>query len=197
MLVKVTSLCFAGGYNSVYEVAWEDNLRDFIEYYDDEYDIKISEDEIINREYQKYLTDCAYRWLDISTDDKVSYGNVKIISPTEYNFATDKAEFDMPLSELNLIRELVKKDTKLLERFKQICNERFKARDGFIPLYNAPNLERNCYSWNKWQLGALFDAFFYDAFEEYQDDCQDYDDAMDVLNNGDYWDCNNKDYINL
>ena len=53
MLVKVTSLCFAGGYNSVYEVAWEDNLREFIEYYDDEYEIKISEDEITNRKYQK------------------------------------------------------------------------------------------------------------------------------------------------
>lgn len=46
MLVKVTSLCFAGGYNSVYEVAWEDNLKEFIEYYDEEYDIKISEDDI-------------------------------------------------------------------------------------------------------------------------------------------------------
>lgn len=118
MLVKVTSLCFAGGYNSVYECAWDDNLEDFINYYNDEYDIKISEDEIINNEYQKYLTDCAYQWLEVCTDEKITFENVKIISPTEYNFETDKAEFDMPLSELNLIRELVKKDTKLLERFK-------------------------------------------------------------------------------
>ena len=44
---------------------------------------------------------------------------------------------------------------------------------------------------------AWLDAYFYDAFEEYSDDCQDYDDAMDVLNNNDYWDCNNKEYINL
>ena len=197
MLVKVTSLCFAGGYNSVYEVAWEDNLREFIEYYDDEYDIKISEDEIINREYQKYLTDCAYRWLDICTDDKVSYGNVKIISPKEYNFETDKVEFDMPLTELNLIREVVKKDTTLLKRFNQICNERFKEHSGYVPFYKAPSLDRACCSWNEYQLGALFDAYFYDAFEEYNDDCQDYDDAMDVLNNNDYWDCTNKEYLNL
>lgn len=197
MLVKVTSLCFAGGYNSVYEAAWEDNLREFIEYYDDEYDIKISEDEIINREYQKYLTDCAYRWLDICTDDKVSYGNVKIISPKEYNFETDKVEFDMPLTELNLIREVVKKDTTLLKRFNQICNERFKEHSGYVPFYKAPSLDRTCCSWNEYQLGALFDAYFYDAFEEYNDDCQDYDDAMDVLNNNDYWDCTNKEYLNL
>ena len=197
MLVKVTSLCFAGGYNSVYEVAWEDNLKEFIEYYDDEYDIKISEDEIINEEYQKYLTDCAYRWLDVCTDNKVSYGNVKIIRPKEYNFETDKTEFDMPLSELNLMRELVKKDTTLLKYFKQICNERFKPRDGFVPFYTAPNLNETCYSWNKWQLGALFDAYFYDAFRDYQEDCQDYDDARDILNNNDYWTCTNKELENL
>ena len=197
MRIKVISEMFAGGYNSVYEWAWEDSLKDFIEYYDDEHDIKISEDEIINKKYQKYLTDCAKRWLDLCTDDKISYGNVEVISPREYNFETDKVEFDMPLTELNLIREVVKKDTKLLERFKQICNERFKARDGFIPLYNAPNLERNCYSWNKWQLGALFDTYFYDAFEEYNDDCQDYDDAKNILSNNDYWTCTNKEYINL
>ena len=187
MRLNVISLCFEGGYNSVYEQAWNHSF-DYID---------ISEDEIVNRKYREYLTDCAHCWLDKCTDDKVSYGNVKIISPKEYNFETDKVEFDMPLTELNLIRELVKKDTKLLERFKQICDERFKARDGFIPLYSAPSLDSNCYVWNKWQLGALFDTYFYDDFEEYQEDCQGYDDAIDILNNNDYWDCNNKEYINL
>lgn len=197
MRIKVMSGMFAGGYNSVYEQAWLDGLENFIDYYNNEYDIEISEDEIINKKYQEYLTDCAYRWLDVCTDDKVSYGNVKIISPKEYNFETDKAEFDMPLTELNLIRELVKKDTTLLKRFKQICNERFKAHSGYVPFYKTPNLDHTCYLWNKWQLGALFDAYFYDVFEEYREDCQDYDDAMEVLNNNDYWDCNNKEYINL
>lgn len=197
MRLTVISLCFEGGYNSVYEQAWNDSLESFIDYYNDEYDIKISEDEIVNRKYQEYLTDCAHCWLDKCTDDKISYGNVKIISPKEYNFETDKVEFDMPLTGLNLIRELVKKDATLLKRFNKICDERFTARDGFIPLYNAPNIDHDCYVWNKWQLGALFDAYFYDAFEEYQEDCQGYDDAMDILNNNDYWECNNKDYINL
>lgn len=109
MRVKVVSEMFAGGYNSVYEQAWQDSLEEFIYYYNNEYDIEISEDEIINEKYQDYLTDCAHRWLDVCTDDKVSYGNVEIISPKEYNFETDKVEFDMPLTELNLIRELVKK----------------------------------------------------------------------------------------
>lgn len=197
MRVKVVSLMFAGGYNSVYEQAWNDSLENFIDYYNNEYDIEISEDEIINRKYQEYLTDCAYCWLDVCTDDKVSYGNIKIISPKEYNFETDKVEFDMPLSELDLMREIVKRDTKLLERFNQICNERFTGHSGYIPFYKAPNLDRTCCSWNEYQLGALFDTYFYDAFEEYSGDCQDYDDAIDVLNNNDYWDCNNKDYINL
>lgn len=197
MRVKVISEMFAGGYNSVYEVAWKDGLEDFINSYNDEYDIKISEDEIINQEYEKYLKDCAYRWLDVCTDDKVSYGNVEIISPKEYNFETDKVEFDMPLTELNLIRELVKKDKALLLRFKQICIERFTEHSGYVPFYKAPNLDRNCYGWNEHQLGALFDAYFYGAFEEYREDCQDYDDAKNVLNNNDYWDCNNKEYINL
>lgn len=197
MRIKVISLCFEGGYNSVYESAWNDSLESFINYYNDEYGIEISEDEIVNRKYQDYLTDCAHCWLDKCTDDKISYGNVKIISPKEYNFETDKVEFDMPLTELNLIRELVKKDKALLLRFNQICIERFKERDSYIPFYKAPNLDCNCYLWNKWQLGALFDAYFYDAFEEYQEDCQGYDDAMDILNNNDYWDCNNKEYINL
>ena len=197
MLVKVTSLCSEGGYNSVYEVAWEDNLREFIEYYDDEYDIKISEDDIKEENYQGYLEDCAVQWLDVCTDEKITFENVKIIRPKEYNFETDKAEFDMPLSELNLMRELVKKDTTLLKYFKQICNERFKARDGFVPWYNAPNLERNCYSWNKWQLGALFDAYFYDAFEDYHEDCQDYDDAREILNNESFWKCTNKELEKL
>lgn len=197
MKVKVISLCFEGGYNSVYECAWDDNLEDFINYYNDEYDIKISEDEIINNEYQKYLTDCAYQWLEVCTDEKITFENVKIISPTEYNFETDKVEFDMPLSELNLMRELVKKDKALLLRFNQICIERFKARDGFVPLYNSPNLERNCYSWNKWQLGALFDTYFYDAFEDYHEDCQDYDDARNILSDNDYWTCTNKEYLDL
>ena len=197
MRVKVVSLCFEGGYNSVYEQAWNDNLEEFINYYNDEYDIKISDDEIVNRKYQEYLTDCAHCWLDKCTDDKISYGNVEVISPKEYNFETDKVEFDMPLTELNLIRELVKKDKALLLRFNQICIERFTEHSGYVPFYKAPNLDSNCYLWNKFQLGALFDAYFYDAFEEYQKDCQGYDDAMDILNNNDYWDCNNKDYINL
>lgn len=197
MRVKVVSGMFAGGYASVYEQAWNDGLEDFIYHYYDEYSIEISEDEIINKEYQEYLTVCANRWLDVCTDDKVSYGNVEVIRPKEYNFETDKVEFDMPLTELNLIRELVKKDKALLLRFKQICIERFTEHSGYVPFYNAPNLDSNCYAWNKWQLGALFDAYFYDAFRDYQEDCQDYDDAMDVLNNNDYWECTNKEYINL
>lgn len=197
MLVKVTSLCFAGGYNSVYEVAWEDNLREFIEYYDDEYDIKISEDEITNKKYQEYLTDCAYQWLEVCTDEKITFENVKIIRPKEYNFETDKAEFDMALSELNLMRELVKKDKALLLRFNQICIERFKARDGFVPFYKAPNLDRTCRSWNEWQLGALFDTYFYDTFKEYSDDCQDYDDAKEILSNESFWRIDNKELERL
>ena len=188
---------FAGGYNSVYEQAWQDSLENFIYHYFDEYDIEISEDEIINKEYQKYLTNCAHRWLDVCTDDKISYGNVEVISPREYNFETDKVQFELPLTELNLMREVVKKDTTLLKRFNQICNERFKEHGGYVPFYKAPSLDRTCCSWNEYQLGALFDAYFYDAFEEYNDDCQDYDDAMDVLNNNDYWDCTNKEYLNL
>ena len=197
MRIKVMSEMFEGGYNSVYEQAWNDGLEWFIDYYNNEYDIKILDNEIANTKYQEYLTDCAHCWLDKCTDDKISYGNVEVISPKEYNFETDKVEFDMPLTELNLMRELVKKDKALLLRFNQICIERFKARDGFIPLSDAPVLECNCCSWNKWQLGALFDAYFYDAFEEYQEDCQGYDDAIDILNNNDYWNCTNKKYINL
>ena len=197
MRVKVLSLCFEGGYNSVYEQAWDDSLECFIDYYNNEYDIEISDNEIVNTKYQEYLTDCAHFWLDKCTDGKISYDNVGLISPKEYNFETDKVEFDMPLTELNLIRELVKKDSNLLERFNKICDERFKPRDVFIPLYRAPSLDENCYSWNKWQLGVLFDTYFYNAFKDYQDDCQGYDDAMDILNNNDYWDCNNKEYINL
>lgn len=197
MRIKVISLCFEGGYNSVYEQAWNDSLERFIDYCYDDFDIEISEDEIVNTKYQDYLTDCAHCWLDKCTDDKISYGNVEVISPKEYNFETDKVEFDIPLTELNLIRELVKKDKALLLRFNQICIERFKARDGYIPFYDAPSLDKDCYSWNKWQLGALFDAYFYDAFEEYQEDCQGYDDAIDILNNNDYWECNNKEYLDL
>ena len=197
MRIKVLSEMFEGGYNSVYEQAWNDSLEWFIDYYSDEYGIDISDNEIVNTKYQEYLTDCAHCWLDKCTDDKISYGNVEVISPKEYNFETDKVEFDMPLTELNLMRELVKKDKALLLRFKQICIERFTEHSGYIPFYKAPNLDSNCYVWNKWQLGALFDAYFYDAFEEYQEDCQGYDDAMDILNNNNYWDCNNKDYINL
>ena len=197
MRIKVMSKMFAGGYNSIYEQAWNDSLECFIDYYNNEYGIEISDNEIVNTKYQEYLTDCAHCWLDKCTDDKISYGNVEVISPKEYNFETDKVEFDMPLTELNLIREIVKKDTKLLERFNKIRDERFKARDGFIPLYRAPSLDENCYLWNKWQLGVLFDAYFYDAFEEYQEDCQGYDDAMDIVNNNDYWDCTNKEYLDL
>lgn len=197
MLVKVTSLMFAGGYNSVYEQAWDDSLERFISDYYNEYDIEISEDEIINKKYQEYLTDCALCWLDKCTDDKVSYGNVEVIRPTEYNFESDKVEFDMPLTELNLIRELVKKDTTLLKRFNQICNDRFTEHSGYVPFNTAPDLNKNCYLWTKFQLGALFDTYFYSKFEDYQEDCQDYDDAMDILNNNDYWTCTNKEYINL
>lgn len=197
MKVKVISLCFAGGYNSVYEQAWNDNLESFIDYYNDEYDLKISEDDIKEKDYQRYLEDCAIQWLDICTDEKITFDEVKVISPKEYNFETDKVEFDMPLTELNLMRVQVKLDSNLLERFNKFCDERFKAHSGYIPFYNAPSLDKNCYLWNKWQLGALFDAYFYDAFEEYQEDCQGYDDAMDVLNNNDYWICTNKEWENL
>ena len=197
MRLKVLSKMFEGGYNSIYEQAWNDSLERFIDYCYDDYGIEISDNEIVNEKYQEYLTDCAHCWLDKCTDDKISYGNVEVISPKEYNFETDKVEFDMPLTELNLIRELVKKDKALLLRFNQICIERFTEHSGYVPFYNAPNLDKDCYIWNKWQLGALFDAYFYDAFEEYQEDCQGYDDAMDILNNNDYWDCTNKEYLDL
>lgn len=197
MQVKVTSLCFAGGYNSVYEQAWDDSLEDFIDYYNNEYDIEISEDDIKEKDYQRYLEDCAIQWLDICTDEKITFDNVKVIRPKEYNFETDKVEFDMPLTELNLIREAVKKNQALLERFKEICDERFKEHSGYVPFYKAPNLDYTCYLWNKYQLGALFDTYFYDAFEEYNDDCQDYDDAKNILSDNDYWTCTNKEYNNL
>lgn len=197
MRVNVVSLCFAGGYNSVYEQAWNDNLEDFIDYYNDEYDIKISEDDIKEEDYQRYLEDCAIQWLDICTDEKITFDNVKVIRPKEYNFETDKVEFDMPLTELNLMRETVKKNQALLERFEEICDERFKKHSGYVPFYKAPNLDYTCYLWNKYQLGALFDTYFYDAFEEYSDDCQDYDDAKNILSDNDYWTCTNKKYINL
>ena len=197
MRINVLSKMFEGGYKSVYEQAWNDSLECFIDYCYDDYGIEISDNEIVNEKYQEYLTDCALCWLDKCTDDKVSYGNVKIISPKEYSLETDRVEFDMPLTELNLIREIVNKDTKLLERFNKICDERFNARDGYIPLYRAPSLDENCYLWNEWQLGVLFDAYFYDAFEEYQEDCQGYDDAIDILNNNDYWTCTNKEYLDL
>lgn len=197
MRVNVVSLCFAGGYNSVYEQAWNDSLESFIDYYNDEYDLKISEEDIKEEDYQGYLEDCAIQWLDICTDEKITFDNVKVIRPKEYNFETDKVEFDMPLTELNLIREAVKKNQALLERFEEICDERFKEHSGYVPFYKAPNLDYTCYLWNKYQLGALFDTFFYDAFEEYQDDCQDYDDAKNILSDNDYWTCTNKEYINL
>lgn len=132
--MRVISGMFAGGYNSVYEQAWNDGLEQFIYYYYDEYDIEISENEIINKKYQEYLTDCANRWLDVCTDDKISYGNVEVISPKEYNFETDKVGFDVPLTELNLMRVQVKLDSNLLERFNKICDERFKAHSGYIPI---------------------------------------------------------------
>lgn len=193
----VMSGMFAGGYNSVYDQAWSDALENFINYYNDEYDIKISEDEITDCEYQLYLKDCAVRWLDVCTDDKVSFSNVEIISPKDYNFETDKVQFNMPLNDLNLIRVQAKLDKDLLERFNKICDERFKAHSGYVPFYKAPNLSSDCCLWNKFQLGALFDAYFYDKFEEYQEDCQDYDDARDIVSNNNYWNCNNKEYINL
>ena len=48
MRIKVMSKMFAGGYNSIYEQAWNDSLECFIDYYNDEYDIKILNDEIVN-----------------------------------------------------------------------------------------------------------------------------------------------------
>lgn len=197
MRIKVMSEMFAGGYNSVYEQAWIDGMEDEILYYADEYDLEIKENEFVERDYQGYLKACAVQWLDICTDRKVTFNNVRVISPKEYNFETDKVEFDMPLTELNLIREIVKKDTKLLERFKQICKERFKEHSGFVPFYKAPNLDRTCRSWNEWQLGALFDTYFYDTFKEYSDDCQDYDDAKEILSNESFWRIDNKELERL
>lgn len=84
MLVKVISLCFAGGYNSVYEQAWNDNLESFIDYYNDEYDLKISEDDIKERDYQRYLEDCAVRWLDVCTDEKVKVSKQKEMIEIQY-----------------------------------------------------------------------------------------------------------------
>lgn len=73
MRVNVVSLCFAGGYNSVYEQAWNDSLESFIDYYNDEYDLKISEEDIKEEDYQGYLEDCAIQWLDICTDEKITF----------------------------------------------------------------------------------------------------------------------------
>lgn len=109
MRVNVVSLMFAGGYESIYEHAWLDAMEDEILYYANEYDLEIKENEFVESDYQGYLVACAVQWLDICTDGKATFYNVRIISPKEYNFETDRVEFDMPLSELNLIRELVKK----------------------------------------------------------------------------------------
>ena len=197
MRLKVMSEMFAGAHDSVYEQAWQDGIEQFIAYYYDMYDIEIAEDELADKKYKEYLKDCAMEWLDTCTDDKVSITNVEIVSPQEYKLETDKIQFDMPLTELNLIRTQVKLDERLLERFNKICDERFNTQGGFVPFYKAPNLDCNCCEWNKHQLGALFEAYFYDALVEYQEDCQDYDDARNILNMNDFWKCINKEYINL
>ena len=68
MRKEVLSEKFAGGYNSVYEQAWNDSLECFIDYYNNEYGIEISDNEIVNTKYQEFLTDCAHCWLDKCTD---------------------------------------------------------------------------------------------------------------------------------
>lgn len=66
--MRVISEMFAGGYNSVYEQAWLDGLEDFIDYCYNEYDIEISENEIINKKISRVsnrlcisLVRCMYR----------------------------------------------------------------------------------------------------------------------------------------
>ena len=72
MRINVLSKMFEGGYNSVYEQAWNDSLERFIDYCYEDYGIEISDNEIVNTKYQEYLTDCAHCWLDKCTDDKIS-----------------------------------------------------------------------------------------------------------------------------
>ena len=56
MRVKVLSLCFEGGYNSVYEQAWNDSLERFIDYCYDDYGIEISDNEIVNELFDIFLS---------------------------------------------------------------------------------------------------------------------------------------------
>lgn len=117
--------------------------------------------------FQKYAEDYAEFFAELLTElsgEVVTFHEVKLISPREYNFTTDRIEVKMHKDAfLAICRDIT------TEEFRPYVEEHLRPRDGFSPFYS-----NNLDDWgpfSKWDHAqrSLALAFYFEKYDEADD----------------------------
>lgn len=87
---------------------------------------------------------------------------IKIISPKEYNFTTDKIVASCDEEQLQMVWKKVQKNHKIESCFKDTLDELLTPSDGFIPSYSYDPLDwigKNITQFNDVEVGIIIQAY--------------------------------------
>lgn len=147
---------FAGFYESYPMAAIEDALEYLVDGNDIELDVNYSN---VFKEYAKEYTEQVAAYLEIP-----SLTFVKLTSPREYNFETDRIEGTISLEDLKKLLATVGED-----KVRELAKQRFTSRSGFISFHD-PNPDKwgNTWPWtlDEWQPVEL-ETILVAAWEDY------------------------------
>ena len=93
---------------------------------------------------------------------KVDIKFIRIISPREYNFTTDKIIASCDEANLQTVWKKVQKNHKTESCFEDTLNDLLTPSDGFIPLYSNDPLDwigKNISEFNDVEVGIIIQAY--------------------------------------
>jgi hypothetical protein len=177
-----TTINFGGFYESIHD----DQIEWAIEsYYSDDNGV-FNYDEIadkidykkIKHDYSKSYCNLLTNWIQDNYGVNIFFDNIKLSSPREYNFETDKIVCDVSESAIESLINRFKDDETFLEYLK----DRTKSYDGFISFYTYQDaLDNKNNILSVYILEYLANKFETDDFLEYYDRAYMYDNIYQSL----------------
>lgn len=106
---------------------------------------------------------------------------VKLVSPREYNFSTDKILVEISELDLTKIIKEVHSNKDLLNDFNELVENYTTRRDGYVPYYTEEEVRGDISKIAEYAIKAWFDRYGTNEF------IQEYGDIVDKISNLDIY----------
>lgn len=149
--VEVNLTFFSGFYESIHKSNFDREEENAMENYPE------SNWDDFNWKYNE-IEYCKSYVRAVSSELGFEMEFVKMTSPREYNFTTDKIYVSMKLKDIKEIAKVALNS----EEMKKLVKRRFTSRDGFISFYSNDIeewKEKKVEDWDYNELGTLLDAY--------------------------------------